>query len=1467
LSQNLTPRPYKFTIGSEDWSDGLVAFDGADTKINYTDGLVSFRGKATIGRPLGFATLDDRKNSLFNRGTPVIIEFRDDSSALRRSPRGGYLFILSSSYDFNARLNTIELGDALALLSVAEGKGDRTGICLGVGESRRSIINRLLKAAGAPLLIDEIPGILSVPLPKLLEGSYIQQAGQITASAGYFLYVDSLNQVRAKVLNPDEIASPIAIDLSSGATEIKRLTGESPAQYVFAKMQVTIAQNVANGTVFESETFGPAAIAGIASTSRILARRERRTEKLIENRREVSTLVYEPAGAVIKKLSGDAGLIISNEIQEIYYYETDAQVKANPLAAKCETGNQARLLKRELRSWRPYGAILVRVIASLPSNVSVSQAPLILDTYEIETFNYDKPSDVIIPDRPVYDRYEDIAPQAAKLYGLTHSLERSEARGKVSPEDYLYEKNNNAWISADVVVPFPSYYVHKKWVEQRLNEWVATEENGDAFARAYSEDANALRQKFKSGNFIYSRDTFTAAILVSKTTTVSSNGNTQPPSPDTMPPKVSVDTATITGKASFPIDSSYQFRPRPLDITFDYVDIPGNNKAAVDSIRAKANQLAAIWGKVVWGRFKGISCSTEFSQQWWDYSPLDRINIIETTPGINYSEADTSAYLGDGFAIAITKQECFIGFDGIYLGFLKSDQINPPYKQVFINDLQLGFQVSYKTTSIETPLEPILSSYLIQLGLQTQYLAALAAPTSVVATGSSTTPYNLAISWTATVLTSGQTIAFYEIEYKNNGTTNIYQSTKQSSTTTTIFTGLAVGIFQARVRTVDTSGRRSPWSESNNAEISQVPAITSVTAQSSNTAPVAGATVTLTAIVTGLGAFSSDVIWTVQPASTVTGTITTAGSNVTYAIPSNAAVGTSRLRATSVQDSTKFSEILLSVQAKPFVIVSMDIVVELPIVPRWLSSTIPMDIAIELPLLTLNPSIAIPMDIVIDLKTTTTTIVPISMDIVVELPITTGAQNLLVNGPMAITQPPTATTITANTAIPIGTSGYQFIDNWYAYSADGNPSVLQVAGSTASRVQVSGAAGTTAIGIGQRIGASKSAQLSGRSATLSVELSNSLLSSVAWSAFYPSTTPAIVATASAGNDPYGAVYCPSNDRLYVANRGSSTVSVVNLSINAVVATIGVGTNPFNMAYCPTSGSIYVANLTSNNVSVINPSINAVVATIGVEVNPLGVTYCPSNDRIYASNFGSNSVSVINPSTNAVVATIVVGSSPVAAAYSPTADRLYVSNYSGDNISVINPSTNAVVATIGVGSNPFGSCNCTSTDRIYVSNLSSNTVSVINPSTNAVVGTIAVGSGPLACAYSPIADRVYVANNGSNNVSVINPSTNTVISTIVVGTAPRDIAFSSATSKFYVTNSGSHTVTVIDPAVADFGTIAAPTKTQIASGTFTVNSSVSSFTSTFACDANVQNGIEILFAVGAQTSGTWVIGNARLEVAP
>jgi hypothetical protein len=97
----------------------------------------------------------------------------------------------------------------------------------------------------------------------------------------------------------------------------------------------------------------------------------------------------------------------------------------------------------------------------------------------------------------------------------------------------------------------------------------------------------------------------------------------------------------------------------------------------------------------------------------------------------------------------------------------------------------------------------------------------------------------------------------------------------------------------------------------------------------------------------------------------------------------------------------------------------------------------------------------------------------------------------------------------------------------------------------------------------------------------------------------------------------------------------------------------------------------------------------------------------------------------------------------------------------------------------------------------------------------------------------------------------------------------DLVGSSATLSVDIKNSvltsvvwtASYATTTADT----FGTIGTPTKTTIATGTFTVTSSLVRYTADLGViPAGAEKGIEILFTVGAQTSGTWVIGNVQLE---
>lgn len=117
-------------------------------------------------------------------------------------------------------------------------------------------------------------------------------------------------------------------------------------------------------------------------------------------------------------------------------------------------------------------------------------------------------------------------------------------------------------------------------------------------------------------------------------------------------------------------------------------------------------------------------------------------------------------------------------------------------------------------------------------------------------------------------------------------------------------------------------------------------------------------------------------------------------------------------------------------------------------------------------------------------------------------------KNRFINGDMSIAQRANSATVTAGTAVPTASTGYPCVDRWFTYSTGANITVAQVAGSnnTQNRLQITGAASVTAVGVGQRIETNNSYDLSGQTVTLSVNMSNSLLTNVTWTASYANTS-------------------------------------------------------------------------------------------------------------------------------------------------------------------------------------------------------------------------------------------------------------------------------------------------------------------------------------------------------------------------
>ena len=323
------------------------------------------------------------------------------------------------------------------------------------------------------------------------------------------------------------------------------------------------------------------------------------------------------------------------------------------------------------------------------------------------------------------------------------------------------------------------------------------------------------------------------------------------------------------------------------------------------------------------------------------------------------------------------------------------------------------------------------------------------------------------------------------------------------------------------------------------------------------------------------------------------------------------------------------------------------------------------------------------------------------------------------------------------------------------------------------------------------------------------------------------------ATTAVGSSPSGVAVssAPNDPRMYVANTGSGTVSVINtatgqrIDANPSITSmdIAVGSSPSVLAVSADGKRLYVANTGSGTVSVINtdtykridanPSIASMDIAVGSSPSALAVS--ADGKRLYVANRGSNTVSVIDTATYKVIDTnptasgtnsISVGSSPSALALNGT--QLYVANRGSNTVSVIDTTTYSVTNTITVGSQP-SSVALGADNRLYVVNTGSGTVSVINTANNLRIDAdpasptsmdIRVGSSPSSVVFSPNGALAYVANGG-DTISVIDTKTYNVVSTAAIDpNAPEPtgghVVAVSPSGTVYVTDAVDRTVRVL-----------------------------------------------------------------------
>ncbi|MEZ4767656.1 MAG: beta-propeller fold lactonase family protein [Caldilineales bacterium] len=281
---------------------------------------------------------------------------------------------------------------------------------------------------------------------------------------------------------------------------------------------------------------------------------------------------------------------------------------------------------------------------------------------------------------------------------------------------------------------------------------------------------------------------------------------------------------------------------------------------------------------------------------------------------------------------------------------------------------------------------------------------------------------------------------------------------------------------------------------------------------------------------------------------------------------------------------------------------------------------------------------------------------------------------------------------------------------------------------------------------------------------------------------------------------------PARGNVVVADRGSGTISVIDVATDQVSATVALpaGPNapePMYVVYSNVAKRVFVGDRANDRVVVFNPDDWSVEATVGAGAGVFHMWIDPQDKHLWVNNDVDNTATVIDPKTLEVLATVPMPADLVSMGGKPH-DVVLDTRYayvtmlgfagSDDYVVKFDKRTLAEVGRAPVGKDPHVSLTLRN-HLLYVPAQNSNELRVLDRRTLDVVTTLDI-PGAHGAGMTSQGKTFYTTNltgGGTDALSAIDTKTNTVIGSPVDAPAmvPHNIALTPDGSKLYVTHSG------------------------------------------------------------------------------
>lgn len=306
-------------------------------------------------------------------------------------------------------------------------------------------------------------------------------------------------------------------------------------------------------------------------------------------------------------------------------------------------------------------------------------------------------------------------------------------------------------------------------------------------------------------------------------------------------------------------------------------------------------------------------------------------------------------------------------------------------------------------------------------------------------------------------------------------------------------------------------------------------------------------------------------------------------------------------------------------------------------------------------------------------------------------------------------------------------------------------------------------------------------------------------------------TDTLIARIPVGATPHQVTLAPTLGKLAVTNSGDDTLSIIDLKSMQTTATLTLGSTPEHMQLHPEGEILAVGNIEGGTISLVSLREETELHRIAGLHEPHNMTFSPDGKSLYVGNLGANFVSVIDVESAELTERLPVGSGRATASLDaggghqgiidvtagPDGSLGFAAFGDGDALGVFDLRTGEQVASRPTGDLPWRAYPSANGAYMIVPNNGDRTVSIFEA--GAPFEEVArVDGAEDMTGVNTSHDAAFVIARGGEEIIVIDLESLETVGTIdLPGASPETGVLTPDGEKLYVALSGADAVAVID----------------------------------------------------------------------